>query len=151
MPSIMDRRPAQWRDGVGRALIALAAFGVFYSCARFMPAALGTPNLTDYSKNHIVRELLFGAGLALYVIYLCAAGRSVRDCWTILTLGALVVMVFWVGSWAGFGLEGLDQIWQGRVTAADAYGFHVPQTVIFLAGALLLCKPPQVNGRNGGR
>lgn len=64
-----------------------------------MPAALGTPNLTDYSKNHIVRELMFGAGLALYVIYLCATGRSVRDYWTILALGTLVVMVFWSARW----------------------------------------------------
>lgn len=121
--------------------MALSAAGLLYSWLRFAPAALGSPDLTPYTKNHIVRELIFGGSLSAYVIFLCAAGRGVRDYWITLCLGAVIVAVFWVGAWTGFGLDGLDQIWQGGVTRADAYRFHVPQTVVFLLGAVLMVRP----------
>ena len=131
-----------WRDIVARGLVALSAAGVFYSFARFGPAALDSPDLTPYTKNHIVRELGFGAAVGIYVSLLCAVGRSLRDYWTSLILGGLISFVFWVAMVAGYGTAGMEQVWQGRgVTSEDAYRFHVPQTVLFVIGALLLPRP----------
>ena len=136
------RRSPSKRDTVGRALVALSAAGVFYSFVRFGPAALGSPDLTDYTKNHIVRELVFGSGLGIYVILLCLVGRSRRDYWATLVLAALIAVVFWMGTMSGFGTDGMDQVWQGmNVTGRDAYVFHVPQTVVFVIGALLMRRP----------
>lgn len=131
-----------WRDRLGRALVALSAAGVFYSFVRFGPAALGSPDLTDYTKNHIVRELMFGSGLGVYVIMLCAVGRNLRDYWVTLAFAALIVAVFWVGAFSGYGTDGMEQVWQAMgVTSRDAYVFHVPQTVVFVIGALLMQRP----------
>lgn len=141
----LNRSPtlnATWRDWLGRALVALSAAGVFYSFVRFGPAALGSADLADYTKNHIVRELVFGCGLGMYVILLCAVGRSLRDYWATLVLGALIAIVFWVGTVSGYGTDGMGQVWQGlEVTSRDAYNFHVPQTVLFVIGALLMRRP----------
>ena len=135
-------RSTSTRDRVGRALVALSAAGVFYSFVRFGPAALGSPDLTDYTKNHIVRELVFGSGLGIYVILLCVVGRSVRDYWATLALAALISVVFWIGTWSGYGTDGMEQVWQAMgVTSQDAYNFHVPQTVVFVFGALLMRRP----------
>lgn len=138
----MPTRSPSKRDRVGRALVALSAAGVFYSFVRFGPAALGSPGLTDYTKNHIVRELVFGSGLGLYAILLCLVGRSRRDYWATLALAALISIVFWVGTVSGYGTGGMDQIWQSMgVTSRDAYVFHIPQTVLFVIGALLMRRP----------
>lgn len=129
------------RGRFARLLLALSAAGVFYAWWRFAPAALGTPHLTAYTKNHLARELLFGAAAATYVIYLCAVARNVRDYWALQAFSALIAAVFWIGLFAGYGLDGLDQIWRGAVSARDAYTFHIPQTVTWFFGALLLPRP----------
>lgn len=130
------------RDRLGRALVALSAAGIFYSFIRFGPAALGSPDLADYTKNHIVRELAFGSGLGVYVILLCVVGRGLRDYWVTLALAALIAVVFWVGAASGYGTDGMEQVWQGiGVTSRDAYDFHVPHTLVFVAGALLMRRP----------
>ena len=139
---------AAWRDRLGRMLVGLSAAGVFYSFVRFGPAALGSPDLEDYTKNHIVRELVFGSGLGIYVILLCTIGRGVRDYWVTLALGALIAVVFWVGTVSGYGTDGMGQVWQGMaVTSRDAYNFHVPQTVLFVIGALLMRRPARADFR----
>lgn len=138
---IRTRNPSK-RDRVGRALVALSAAGVFYSFVRFGPAALGSPGLTDYTKNHIVRELVLGSGLGIYVILLCLIGRGLRDYWVTLALAALIS----VGTASGYGTDGMDQVWQGvGVTRRDAYNFHVPQTIVFVVGALLMRRPARNN------
>lgn len=138
----MRPRSPSKRDQVGRALVALSAAGVFYSFVRFGPAALASPDLTDYTKNHIVRELVFGSGLGVHVILLCLVGRSLRDYWVTLALAALIATAFWMGAVSGYGTDGMDQVWQGAgVTSRDAYAFHIPHTVVFVIGALLMRRP----------
>jgi hypothetical protein len=95
--------------------------------------AIRTGDLSQYVRNHAVRELVYGvsltviAGLALFapqhpgsrVLLTMASGGS--------------VLGFWVGLGVIGGLSGIDRVFPGQ-SPAYAFALHGPQLLLWGAG-----------------
>ena len=128
-----------WRDRIGRILIGLSMFLLFLSYYQYIPHMLTTPALGNYVKNHMIREQLFGATLALFVLRLCWIGPRTRDHYIqTVALGGLVAGAFWIGFLTGHRIDGIAQVWGPGMGATGTFSLHVPQLVFYLVGAAIL-------------
>jgi hypothetical protein len=96
-------------------------------------------DISDYIRNHAVREIV--CGLVLTLTLLTAIWRPIRKEWalSLVALSGGSVLGFWIGLVALGGIEAIDTIFAGQ-TPTLAYALHVPQLVFWLIGGFLLVK-----------
>ena len=122
---------------VGRVLTIASISFLLLAYSNFGPNALTNPDIVPYLKNHLVREFVFGAFLALTTIYLVIRPIDLNRWKLIALLGTIVVAPFWVAASFGFVTQGMEGVWQGNMRG-NAFVLHGSQVGGFYLGLLML-------------
>ena len=122
----------------GRALICLSVSLLFLAYSNFAPTALGSALISDYVKNHFVREIAFGVTLAAFVIVRTLTATCKPDVLQVALLGSIVVLPFWIAAALGWSTGGLEEVWGEKIRLASAYVLHISQVAVFYCGVAIL-------------
>jgi hypothetical protein len=123
---------------VGRILVIGAIGLLFLAYMNFVPTALSSDHVADYVKNHFVREIIFGIGLAAWTIRVALAPIDSANCVQITVLGSIVVLPFWLAALMGWSVGGMEEVWGGSIGPGAAYLLHGSQVLMFYMGLALL-------------
>ncbi len=123
--------------GSARVFLALALLLNIVSYAAWGSTILPRDDISDYIRNHAVREIVVGLGVTLTLA--AALRRPISRDWAvpILVLSGGSVLGFWFGLLALGGIREIDTVFEGQ-TPAFAYALHVPQLIFWLIGGALL-------------
>lgn len=121
-----------------RIFMTIAIFLLFIAYLNFAPTALSSSLVNDYTKNHFVREIMFGSVLAGFTLYLVYQKINIERWFKILFFGSVVVLPFWLAASFGWTTQGMQQAWQGEISPSSAYLLHGTQTALFYIGAGLM-------------
>jgi hypothetical protein len=126
-------------DGTGfaRVFLALALVLNLVSYAAWGSTILPREDISDYLRNHAVREIV--CGLVLTVTLLVTLRRPIPATWAIplVVLSGGSVLGFWAGLLVLGGIAQIDTVFAGQ-TPAFAYALHVPQLIFWLIGGAML-------------
>lgn len=123
---------------ISRICITVAIILLFIAYINFAPTALSSSLVNDYTKNHFVREILFGSVLAGFTLYLAFQKIDYERWLRVMFFGSVVVLPFWVAAGFGWTTEGMQQAWQGEISPRSAYLLHGTQTAFFYIGTILM-------------
>jgi hypothetical protein len=130
-----------------KILMTVALLLLFFAYLNFAPTALSSSAIAGYTKNHFVREIVFGAVLAGLTLFLIYQQIDLRQWLIILFFGSVVVLPFWIAAMFGWTTEGMQQAWQGEISPRSAYILHGSQTALFYIGiALMYFSIPEAEG-----
>lgn len=123
--------------GSARVFLALAMLLNIVSYAAWGSTILPRDDISDYIRNHAVREIVVGLGVTLTLA--AALCRPISRDWAvpIVVLSGGSVLGFWIGLLALGGIREIDTVFAGQ-TPAFAYALHVPQLIFWLIGGTLL-------------
>ena len=123
--------------GSARAFLALALLLNIVSYAAWGSTILPRDDISDYIRNHAVREIVVGLGVTLTLA--AALRRPISRDWAvpIVVLSGGSVLGFWIGLLALGGIREIDTVFADQ-TPAFAYALHVPQLIFWLIGGALL-------------
>jgi len=123
---------------ISRILIIASISLIFVAYSNFAPMALGSEGVADYTKNHFVREIIFGLALATYTIYLAATATGISRCLGVAVMGSVVVFPFWIAAAMGWSTGGMELVWSTEIDSGTAYLLHGTQVVAFYLGLMLM-------------
>jgi hypothetical protein len=126
------------RTKIGRALVIIGVGLLFLAYSNFGPTALSSAGVADYVKNHFVREIVFGATLAIWTIRLALQPIDATRCKQLAVVGSIVILPFWVAALFGWSVGGMDEVWGGSISPGGAYALHGSQVFMFYLGLALL-------------
>jgi len=123
---------------LSKTLICLSIGLLFLAYANFGPTALGSDLIGGYTKNHFLREIIFGIALAVITIGLTIASQYKQDVLKIGWAGSVVVLPFWFAAALGWSTGGLEQVWGDQINADTAYILHGSVIAVFYCGVAIL-------------
>ncbi|CAN0567769.1 hypothetical protein [Parasphingorhabdus sp.] len=123
---------------IGKLLSIVAIGLLFFAYSNFAATVFPSANVADYVKNHFVREIIFGATLAVFAIASIVRWTAATSLLVPLSLGSIVVLPFWVASLFGWSIGGLSEVWGESIQPQSAYLLHGPQVTLFYLGMFLL-------------
>jgi len=123
---------------LGKTFICVSIGLIFVAYLNFVPTAFRSELIADYVKNHFVREVIFGLGLAVFTIRSALSASSLSQLRLVAVFGSIVVWPFWIASWLGWSTGGLSEVWGGRIDPSAAYLLHGSQALLFVFGLAIL-------------
>lgn len=123
--------------GPARIFLALALALNLVSYAAWGSTILPREDISDYIRNHAVREIVVGLFLSLTLLAILRRTPSREWAIPLVVLSGGSVLGFWIGLLALGGIAQIDTVFAGQ-TPAFAYALHVPQLLFWLVGSALL-------------
>ena len=123
--------------GPARAFLASALILNLISYAAWGSTILPRTDISDYIRNHSVREIVVGGVLTLTLLAALRRPVSKALAAPLIALSGGSVLGFWIGLVALGGIDTIDTVFAGQKPLI-AYALHVPQLLLWLIGSLLL-------------